>query len=151
MRVYRLCKTVYSPAVLAGEGGLLADGRWHGAGRRIVYTATSEALAVLELRVHLGRLAPKAPYTMHTIELPDELVELAPVRRLPKGWQAVPVTKASQQFGDAWLAAGQPLALRVPSIHSRSDGNVLINPAAAGIERVRVVAREPYAFDARLF
>lgn len=151
MRVFRLCKTIYSARVLGGEGGLVADGRWHSAGRRVVYTATSEALAVLELRVHLGRCVPKAGFTMHTLELPDALIEVASAKDLPAGWNALPATAASQRFGDAWLAAAASLALRVPSIHSRSDGNVLINPAHADIRRVKVLSREPYAFDARLF
>jgi RES domain-containing protein len=54
MRVFRLCKQLYSGTVLSGEGGLVVDGRWHSAGRRIVYAASSEALAVLEMRVHFG-------------------------------------------------------------------------------------------------
>ena len=69
MRVFRLCKQLYSATVLSGEGGLVVDGRWHSAGRRIVYAANSEALAVLEIRVHLGcavirrRRFPYRPYT----------------------------------------------------------------------------------------
>lgn len=151
MRVFRLSKTIYSATVLGGEGGLVSDGRWHSAGRRIVYAATSEALAVLELRVHLGRVAPKAGFTMHTLDVPDELVERARLEELPADWSALPAAASSQRFGDAWLAAGASLALRVPSVHSRSDGSVLINPAHAAIARVVVVSREPYTFDARLF
>ncbi|MGH8544168.1 MAG: RES family NAD+ phosphorylase [Gammaproteobacteria bacterium] len=55
MHVYRLCKEAYSENLLQGDGGRLADGRWHRLGRRIVYCASSEALAVLELRVHRKR------------------------------------------------------------------------------------------------
>jgi RES domain-containing protein len=54
VHVYRLCKEIYSTDVLEGQGGLIVAGRWHSQGRRIVYCASSEALAVLELRVHLG-------------------------------------------------------------------------------------------------
>jgi len=151
VRVYRLCKTAYSATVLSGQGGLIADGRWHSAGRRVVYAASSEALAVLELRVHLGRFIPKAPFTMHTLELPDALVETANPDTLPEDWHAVPMAAASQRVGDAWLAAGRTLALSLPSIHSRSDFNLLINPAHRDIRRVKVVATADYRFDARLF
>lgn len=151
MRVFRLCKTVYSPAVLSGQGGVVADGRWHSAGRPVVYAASSEALAVLELRVHLGRFLPKAEFAMHALELPDRLIERVPLKKLPAGWNSVPFTSASQAVGDEWLARGATLALQLPSVHSRSDTNVLINPAHPELRRVRLLAADPYAFDGRLF
>jgi RES domain-containing protein len=151
LRVFRLSKTVYSPAVLGGQGGLVADGRWHSAGRPVVYTASSEALAVLELRVHLGRFVPQAAFTMHTLDVPDRLVETAAISGLARGWNAVPSGGASQQVGDDWLERGRTLALRVPSIHSRSDWNLLINPVHGELRQVRILAAEPYTFDARLF
>ena len=151
MRVFRLSKTVYSSTVLGGQGGLVADGRWHSVGRPVVYTASSEALAVLELRVHLGRFIPQAAFTMHTIDVPDRLVETMAVAALPRGWNAVPSGGASQQVGDAWLERARTLALRVPSVHSRSDWNLLINPVHGELRHVKVMAAQPYTFDARLF
>lgn len=152
MRIYRLlCKSLYSPSVLRGEGGLVADGRWHRLGAPIVYAASSESLAVLEVRVHVGNHLPKAPYTMHTIELPDELAEELDARILSQGWNAVPHTRVSQDFGAEWLKAQRSLALRLPSIHSRSDSTILINPAHPDATRVRIIHAEPYRFDARLF
>ena len=151
MRVYRLTKTIYSPAVLGGEGGRVADGRWHSAGSPVVYAASCEALAVLELRVHLGRFIPKAAFTLHTLELPDRLVDTLAAGKLPRRWNAVPIATASQRVGDRWLKEGSGLALRVPSIHSRSDWNVLLNPAHRDIRLVRILSAAPYVFDARLF
>jgi len=151
VRVFRLAKTVYSAAVLGGQGGLVADGRWHTAGRPVVYTASSEALAVLELRVHLGRFVPQAAFTMHTLELPERMVETVALDGLPRGWNAVPFTAASQRIGDAWLERGATLALRVPSIHSRSDWNLLINPANRELRHAKVLTAERYTFDLRLF
>lgn len=151
MFLFRLAKTVYSRKVLGGQGGLVADGRWHTAGRAVVYTASSEALAVLELRVHLGRFIPTAAFTMHTLELPDRLIETVSARSLPARWNAVPATAVSQRVGDAWLASGKSVALRVPSIHSRSDFNVLLNPAHPDLRHVKVTAAGKYTFDARLF
>lgn len=151
MRLYRLCKARYSGDVLGGEGGLTADGRWHTAGRRVVYCATSEALAVLEVRVHVGRFVPHHAYAMHVIDVPDRLIETLAPERVPAEWNAVPHTAASQAIGDAWLTRGRTPGLRVPSVHSRSDANVLLNPVHREHGRLRLVEAAPYRFDARLF
>ncbi|MEX0708326.1 MAG: RES family NAD+ phosphorylase [Woeseia sp.] len=151
MHIYRLCKKEYSKNLLQGEGGRLADGRWHTAGQRIVYCASSEALAVLELRVHLGRYIPHFDYLMHTIDVPNKCIESLPANTLAKGWNAVPHTAVSQGIGNEWLESGRRLALRVPSVHSQSDTNILLNPAHPDIRRVRILARNHYQFDHRLF
>jgi RES domain-containing protein len=151
VHIYRLCKKEYSEGVLQGEGGRLADGRWHTVGRRIVYCASSEALAVLELRVHLGRYIPHSDYLMHTIDIPDDCIESLAPNALAKGWNAVPHTAVSQAIGDEWLKSGRGLALRVPSVHSQSDTNILFNPDHPDIRRACVLARSGYEFDRRLF
>lgn len=151
MRCYRLCKKEYSEDLLQGEGGRLADGRWHTVGRRVVYCASSEALAVLELRVHLGRYIPHSEYLMHTIDVPDNGVELLDPKALARGWNAVPHTAASQAIGNDWLRSRRALALCLPSVHSQSDTNILLNPEHPDIQRVRILARNRYRFDQRLF
>jgi RES domain-containing protein len=151
MRVFRLCKQIYSDAVLSGEGGLIADGRWHSAGRPIVYTASSEALAVLEMRVHLGRFVPKAPYAVHVIEIPDEQVQTLVERELKKNWNAVPPTGHTRRIGDDWLLASSISALSVPSIHSTTDRNILINPAHPAASSITLIQVSSYQFDPRLF
>ena len=39
--------------LIDGQGGLVASGRWHTKGRRVVYSAQSAALALLEMLVHM--------------------------------------------------------------------------------------------------
>lgn len=150
-RLYRLIKLKHARNALSGRGGLEADGRWHTAGRLIVYLASSEALAVLEVRVHLGSIAPKEPYVLLTVELPGGLVRELPRQRWPKRWDAVPFVAATQTLGDRWLASGEGAALRVPSVHSGSDFNVLLNPAHAEASRAQIIGRTRYEFDTRLF
>jgi RES domain-containing protein len=151
VHIYRLCKKEYSEGVLRGEGGRLADGRWHTVGRRIVYCASSEALAVLELRVHLGRYIPHSDYLLHTIGIPDDYIESLAPKALAKGWNAVPHTAVSQAVCDDWLKSRRGLALRVPSVHSQSDTSILLNPEHPDIRRARVLACSRYQFDHRLF
>jgi RES domain-containing protein len=151
LRLYRLTKRKYARQPLAGIGGLQADGRWHSAGRPVVYLASSEALAVLEVRVHLGSVVPVDPWQLLTFEVPVDKVSTLPRRRWPRQWDAVPFVKASQQFGDRWLASLDALALKVPSVHSASDFNVVLNPLHPDARSVRLVGQHRYAFDGRLF
>lgn len=151
MRVYRLAKAKYSAESLSGEGGLIADGRWHTAGRRIVYTATSEALTVLEVRVHLGRAVPKDAYVLHAIDVPETDVTELPQTALPADWRQTPPLADTQSLGDAWLATNGSLALRVPSVHSASDFNILLNPAHPRAAGLTLQQTRAYEFDPRLF
>lgn len=151
VRLYRLIKQKYARQALAGRGGLEADGRWHSTGRPIVYLASSEALAVLEVRVHLGSVVPVDPYAILTVELPARLVEVLGHEQWPRGWDSIPFGPATQRIGDRWLSEARSAALRVPSVHTSSDFNVLLNPAHARASRARIVGRARYTFDSRLF
>lgn len=151
MKVFRLCKERYSATVLSGDGGRHADGRWHRKGRPIVYCAGSEALAVLELRVHIGHFLPRERFILHALDVPDELIETFDPGLLSPGWNSVPASAVSQDLGDAWLADSRSAVLRVPSIHSKSDWNLLVNPGHPGASRVRIDDARPYDFDPRLF
>lgn len=151
VRLYRLAKQKYGRQALEGRGGLEADGRWHTAGRPVVYLASSEALAVLEVRVHLGSIVPAEPYVLLTVEWPSRLVETLPKKRWPHRWDAVPFVAATRRLGDQWLRDGRAAALRVPSVHSGSDFNVLFNPLHADARRARIVSRARHDFDSRLF
>jgi RES domain-containing protein len=151
MRAFRLCKERYSASVLSGDGGRHADGRWHRQGRPIVYCAGSESLAVLELRVHIGQFLPRERFIMHAINVPDETIELLSHAALPPGWNSVPHSTLSQNIGDAWLEQQRSLALQVPSIHSKSDCNILLNPAHPSAAQVSIDNARIYLFDPRLF
>ncbi len=151
LRLYRLVKQKYARQALGGRGGLAADGRWHTAGRPILYLASSEALAVLEVRVHLGSVVPVDRYVLLTVELPATAVQVLPRKRWPRRWDAVPFMAATQRLGDRWLRDARNAALRVPSALSGSDFNVLLNPSHAAAHAARIVEWARYEFDARLF
>ena len=91
------------------------------AGTPVVYTATSRALAALEVLVHLEiRHAPPG-FVLIPVEVPDELV--TSLEDPPPGWDALPPGDASRQVGTSWLRSGSSLALRVPSMAVRGEHN----------------------------
>lgn len=143
MIAYRLCKAVH--AALDGEGARLWGGRWNSAGRSLVYAAASPSLAVLEVLVHLDLPAELLPHDLRllTIEIPDDVA----TRRLdpsPTG------DDACRAAGDAFLDAGDALALMVRSVIVPQEWNVLLNVRHPDMRRVAARSAEPFQLDARL-
>lgn len=140
MRVWRLTRPEHAPG-LDGEGARLWGGRWNSPGVPMVYTASSLALAALEVLVHLPpamRRAGGLPAMVAiALDVPDAEISDA-------------VLGADDRAtGDVW-AQGGSLALRVPSRVIRHEMNVLINPRHPQIGLISVTLSEPFQFDDRL-
>lgn len=148
MRVFRLCLARWAVAAFSGEGAVRYAGRWHFAGTPAVYTATSRALAALEILVHLEiRHAPPG-FVLIPAEVPGGMI--TKLNAPPPGWDALPAGEAARRAGDAWLRSGDSVALQVPSMVVRGEHNVLLNPLHPDFWRVEKGEPEPFAFDPRL-
>lgn len=141
MQVYRLCRRPY--ADLSGEGGRLVSGRWHTAGRPVIYTAYEPALAVLEVRVHLD-----LPFEL----LPDDYV-LMEIEAAVSFEQVDPIEGAAdpRATGDAWLTSQTSAMMKVPSVLAPHGWNYLINPRHPDAKKVSVSSVKPFNFDPRLW
>lgn len=145
-----LCYRLTRHPDLSGEGGRLYPARWHSLSHPIVYTAESDALAILEIRVNLDLAFDLLPsdYRIVRIEIADHL---------PMETASLPAdSPQSAAFGDAWLVASdrgeRAAALRVRSVVARHSTNVLLNPRAPGFPAaVSIVDDEPFSFDPRLW
>lgn len=151
MRVWRICRKPYVDTSLDGIGGMYASGRWHSKGNPIVYTASSAALAALEVLVHVDPLMAPADLRLLAIELPDDLsIEVLEPITLPEGWHSVPAPAALQTIGSSWLTSGRTAALNVPSTVIKVERNILLNPRHPEVQRVRILSDEAFSFDTRL-
>jgi RES domain-containing protein len=150
MRVWRICRKPYVDAALDGSGGMYTSGRWHSKGNPIVYTASSAALAALEVLVHVDPLTAPADLRLLAIELPDDLsIEVLEPITLPEGWHSVPAPAALQTIGSSWLTSGRTAALNVPSAVIKVERNFLLNPRHPEVQRVRILSDEAFSFDTR--
>ncbi|HST61525.1 MAG TPA: RES family NAD+ phosphorylase [Longimicrobium sp.] len=148
MRVWRIARGCYAP--LDGEGARLNGGRWNSAGRPVVYTAQTAALAVLEVLVWTDPEDVPDDLRLFEIELPDgAAAEQVSAAGLPRSWME-PGSPECAAAGDRWLAAAESLALAVPSAVLPEERNLLINPRHPDAARVRVAESRPFAFDLRL-
>ena len=135
-------------ADLEGKGGLRASGRWHTAGRPIVYLAEHPASCLLEVLAHdvdAGNL-PRA-YRWFRVVVARS-VAVRSVGELPRAWTTNLTTTRS--IGDRWLAEARTPLLKVPSVLAPESWNYLLNPAHPRAQAVRVAATFSYALDSRL-
>jgi RES domain-containing protein len=137
---WRLCREPF--ADLGGGGARLFGGRWNSPGNPLVYAASTAALAVLEVRVHLDLPPELLPedYTLLTIDLDDLAVEtVADLMAEPRA------------FGDAWLVARRTPILCVPSTIVPESTNLLLNPRHPDAGTTRIIGQRPFDFDRRLW
>jgi RES domain-containing protein len=137
---WRLCREPF--ADLSGEGARRYGGRWNSTGRPLVYAASTAALAVLEVRVHLDLPPELLPddYVLVTIDLGNVQIE-----------DVMPMPASPQAFGDAWLGKQRTPVLKVPSAIVPESPNFLINPAHPAAVDVTIIQLRRFSFDRRLW
>jgi RES domain-containing protein len=140
MQAWRLCREPF--ADLSGDGARVHGGRWNAPGRPLVYAASTDALAVLEVRVHLDIPPDLIPddYMLLGIDLGDLPVET--VRTMPVDPLA---------FRNVWLREQRTPVLQVPSAIVPESTNLLLNPAHPLAGGASIVTRRPFDFDRRLW
>lgn len=114
---------------LDGQGGLVASGRWHTRGRRILYCAPNPATALLEVLVHSAVRTPQAldDFQFLKIEIPDEMtIERLEDGLLPADWIRRP--EVTREWGDRWLHEASTAVLQVRSALVPETWNILVNP-----------------------
>jgi RES domain-containing protein len=149
LKVYRFVSTRF-PDGLSCEGARRHGGRWNSKGVPVLYCATSESLAMLELRVHSPHPYPRTR-SRFVIEVPDDALTSIAVDELPLGWDKLPAGPASKRFGDAWVAAKLSLGLLVPSVVASEEKNLMLNPSHARFQEVRILSTQHVVLDKRLY
>ena len=150
MQVWRLYPERFRETAFTGAGGLYVASRWNHLGTAMVYTATSPALAALELFVNLEPNEAPDDLLMAAAEIPDQLVEPLGLELLPADWRELN-NLVCRDLGSGWAASGRSAALRVPSVVVDGDWNVLLNPRHADFSKMQVAALKPFRFDGRMF
>jgi RES domain-containing protein len=144
MLLHRIAPATYPP--FDGGGSLVVGGRWHAAPRRIIYCGPNISACRLELLANHGKGVSRLAFVHVTAEVPDDIAsEAIDPASLGVGWDAIPPNQASRAVGNAWYDAGKSLLLRVPSVASRGEWNILVNQEHADFGRL--VVSKPVAVD----
>jgi RES domain-containing protein len=151
MIVYRIAHQKYARD-LTGTGAKLAGGRWNSPGNRMLYTAGSISLAILEVAVHLSLEKVPKGFKIIVLEIPDEYAHKSIDRRkLPINWSLSIHAPFTQNIGDVFLEKNEFLTLQVPSAIVPEEYNYLINPLHPAFSLVKILDIRDMNFDSRLF
>ncbi|HLA10982.1 MAG TPA: RES family NAD+ phosphorylase [Pyrinomonadaceae bacterium] len=147
---WRIVKTRFAAQAFDGEGARLNGGRWTSVGVRMIYTAGSISLAVLELVVHLENTDVLPSYSLCAVHFDNAVVTSLDRSRLPDNWATSPPPPELFAIGDAWIAGQSSVVLEVPSAVVESETNYLMNPAHPDFKSLTIDPPRPFMLDQRL-
>jgi RES domain-containing protein len=147
---WRIVKTRFAERPFDGEGARLYGGRWNSVGVRMVYTAGSVSLAVLEMLVHLESSDLLPSYSLCAVHFDETVMIRLDRSRLPDNWRDSPAQPELLMIGDAWIAARSSAVLEVPSAVVESESNYLVNPGHPDFASLVIDPPHPFTFDPRL-
>ena len=156
---FKVVNGLEMPAAFDGIGASLYPGRWNSKGTSLVYTASSQSLATLEILVHLDDSFLLESYSIFPVVFDDKYVITLDVQTndvqtkndvLPKNWRKNPPSQETRILGDHWFRHNHSLVLGVPSAVIPNEVNYLINPYHPDIEKLQIGDAQVFPFDSRL-
>ena len=133
------------------EGARRYGGRWNPVGVPRVYASESQALAALEIRVHIDKTCMRQRYSALAFRFPAKLADSLPEKDLPNNWRFEPPSPVLQDLGKQWAQSRSSLVLIVPSVVIPHEKNYLINPLHPDFAQITFDPPKDFAFDVRVF
>lgn len=151
MEAFRLTREKFAHS-LSGKGAAIKGARWNSVGVELIYTASNRSLAMAEVAVHFTLATLPADYMMVTLEIPDD-IECQQIEPgdLPTNWKDFPHPSSTQIFGDKFVQENKFCVLKIPSVVTQGDYNLLINPNHPDFAKIRIKRIEKFPFDKRIF
>ena len=146
MEVFRISSEKWA-GTLQGSG---RAARWNSNGMFVCYTASTRALACLEMLVHLSGEQIKIPFKLSVIYIPDDLVIEVFSGFKSTNWAELENYNQCQLIGDEWIKSRRTSVLRVPSAIIKNEYNYLINPQHPDFQKIKIIDLENFEFDMRL-
>lgn len=137
MKIFRIARTEFCD--VSGEGAKRYGGRWNLPGYEALYGSNSVAAALLERLTIDPELFSSERYTLYSVmefQCNDSLIQRLSISELPKDWNAIPASRASQEFGTRLIQSGV-LCFEVPSVVDVTSQNYLLNPLAKDFTKMR--------------
>jgi len=138
---YRIAKTRKRAEDLSGTGAFKVGGRWNNSGVFALYTSENQALAMLELLVHLeeSELPPDLYITSLSIDLSASILHFND-DGLPLDWR-LPDNITLRNIGDRILNNKEHIGFRVRSAVMPEEYNLVLNPLYPDFNRLVTITR----------
>jgi RES domain-containing protein len=85
VKAWRIASRKYAATAFTGEGAARYPGRWNKSGVPVIYLATSMAVGILEILVHVTDRSYLNAYVAIPVSIPDAFIEK--LEPLPENWQ----------------------------------------------------------------
>lgn len=116
----------------------------------MVYVASTRALAVLEIAVHLDRSALLGSFVLIPCRFDEGIVIDVDRRAFSARWRRDLPPPELATIGDTWAKEGHSAVLAVPSVIIEEEINFLLNPKHPDFSKIKIGNPEPFEFDQRL-
>lgn len=147
MQVYRITTEKWA-GNLRGSG---YAARWNSNGVFMAYTASSRALACLEMVVHLNSDRLKSAFKMSVVEISEEInIKTIKIEDLQEGWSDHNGYQGCQEIGNEWIQEFETCVMQVPSAVIKHEFNYLINPQHPDFSKLKIIEIEDFEFDLRI-
>jgi RES domain-containing protein len=147
MHVYRITLAKFSGALYASGN----PARWNSKDMKMIYTASSRALACLENVVHRSSIGLRDAFRTMVIEIPDGLpITIIKKASLKSDWHQFVNYTYTQGLGDEWLKRNDTAVLKIPSAIIPEESNYLLNPAHSDYSKIKLSNTEAFEFDERI-
>lgn len=149
---WRITSADLAASAFSGWGAKEYGGRWNHEGVPLVYTAGTQALAALELFVHIQNEYEAMDLVLIPVGIPAGLNIKKVFRgKLPTGWDSHPPGDPSMALGTKWAGSTASAVLRVPSVMVPDEHNYLLNPLHPDFSKLKIGDPKPFQFDRRMF
>lgn len=151
LEVWRITDKKFKNSAFSGEEAWLWGGRFNSPGKKAVYTSGSLSLALLETLVQSNDRSNLKKKVLVRASIPEEFIQIPTESDLPEKWDWIPLSKASQSYGDSWIENVKDAVLKIPSVVVPVEFNYVINPEHPDFDRISISAPVPLPLDPRFF
>lgn len=114
-----------------------------------MYTSQAVSLAMLKVLGHWQKTP--TGLVLVTLGIPDNAtISLVETNMLPSVWREIPYLPALADLTQQWIQEQKFWIMRVPSAHSPTEYNYLLNPLHPEHATLKLISVEPHPFDTRL-
>lgn len=150
MKLYRIGHDEFIRDI-TGTGAKMFGGRWNNKGTSLLYCSENVSLAVLEILVHFDGLTVPDDLKLLILEIPDSEVQTYSKVKFKKIKKRLNAEYQFKKEGELWITSKVSLALKVPSIITQFESNILINPSHNHMKMVKKIKVVDLELDERLF
>lgn len=149
--LYRIIRDRYRHEPLSVVGSRLFGGRWNPKGTSVLYATSTPELGLVETLAHAPtvRYEDLPTYWVFSLDVPDD-IRYYRREDLPAYWQDE-TDERTQGWLKEWLATPDQLGVAVPSVLVPLSYTIILHPAHALFEKIRVIGQEIQPVDRRLW